>query len=415
MSRSGKRRAAKKLREGREPISSRTQSPDSGAEDREAERERRDREAEQERLAGVMRVARQRYERALEKWNTFTGESSQPAGDAEEQATSSAPLTGVATEHSQLTAVTRPASNLGFQLHLSGGSSPGARVAAEAPRSLSDDGMGPSTFPGSDLSDITQNFYDTFSTSRALGQGSNSPPLSSPPSDNNSIIDHLAFPPPHPRPGQVATTSGSPGPSTSSYLTAFMTGSLYRPDLIAFSDTDEFDFPRYNAPSAPSVDSADDSYPWRTTASSVPQPSPTSHGYRRSPLLSPVSRELAEETSVLLELLSRTGEVDLDVPGQTKAIERAYENISNLRRHYRIRLANRDGLGTAEAESSKKDEPDTTPESACIICCSNTADVVLIPCHHMVLCEVGRRSTVGVGGRILIAVHGRGVTIRWIA
>lgn len=360
--RSAKRRVARKLRRERaqNPVILDSDEERERLEDEE-DREERERGAERERLAGLVRVAQQRFERAREKLDSFIGETPQaadeevvtapPTVDIESAAVQSPPGTGGGLS-----------SGLGFRFGL------GARVEVDALSIDSD----------------SDSRLGTFRPENPIGGLYNRPGsnrLSPPPSDNYSNLDPPpSFSPVIPSPPTpVATLRQYFRPPTPFNATSFSPGpSIFRSSNTA-SDNENIHFHTYDTPSPPSPVSAVDDYPWSSSAATftahVPPPPQISH----TPLLSPETRDLASETSVLLELLSRSDEIAMAEDAQTQSIDRAFENITKLRRHCRIKLSNRDGKLPKE-----EDEHD----GRCIIGCGEIADVVLQPCHHLVLCEV---------------------------
>lgn len=119
---------------------------------------------------------------------------------------------------------------------------------------------------------------------------------------------------------------------------------------------------------------------------SLPPPSP-------SPLIAPVvapppaklSQEelckLAEDASVLLELYSKTPpDATPDVAQQL--IHSAFAGVAKLNRHHRVLTSG------STAAQKRPENDDFTVDAGCIICYSEFADTVLLPCHHLVLCAV---------------------------
>lgn len=112
-------------------------------------------------------------------------------------------------------------------------------------------------------------------------------------------------------------------------------------------------------------------------------PSQPSKPSPKLPNTSPMHlRKLAEEASVLLELYSKST-LDSNNAETTQFIASAFQSISTINRHHRILALSQNGAAQKRAE---KDDLTVDPE--CIICFSEAADTVLVPCHHLVLCAV---------------------------
>lgn len=83
--------------------------------------------------------------------------------------------------------------------------------------------------------------------------------------------------------------------------------------------------------------------------------------------------QTAEDASVLLELFSKTAPRDGEVSDDLKEmVENAFQSVLKLRRALVV-------VPVVEEEEGTE----------CIICYSNAADTVLMPCKHLVLCIVG--------------------------
>lgn len=122
-----------------------------------------------------------------------------------------------------------------------------------------------------------------------------------------------------------------------------------------------------------------------------PKPSP------KIPNTSPMQlRKLAEEASVLLELYSKSAP-DSNNAETTQFITSAFESISTINRHHRI-LASSKG----RAAQKRAENDDLAVDAGCIICFSEVADTVLVPCHHLVLCAVSFRSVDGIELSLII-------------
>lgn len=356
-SRSAKRRVARKMRKQRgDPNRTRSLDPVEEQEwvEREEERERQKREVERERLAGLVQVAKQRYERAVEKLGTFTGEPAEPidAGGEGTELAPSTPAEGVGTEDVRSPTRGRSPDNPGIQSDVIGGLSLGTQTAVHPPDSISDDDSQPGGFFSNTPGNTTQRLY-------------RSP---SPPTPEGIMNRYVA---PTFRSGFITTV----------------------PRLNPWFDDVDDDTRDYSAPSLPSTNSADEYGRWRPDRSVSPSPI---RGHSSNPLLSSESRHLAEETSVVLELLSRTGEIDIDDDSQKKSIEQAFENVVKLRREYQVTLASRAGEEAPVPTPDEKEVPAPTSneewDGKCVICYDDIANIVLIPCHHMVMCEVGAPS-----------------------
>lgn len=303
---------------------------------REEERERREREGERERLVGLVRVAKERYEKAVEKLGTFTGEPVEVEEEEEEEGQAVlVEMAASVTPGVRVETVDEPSSGeahlpigSGLQPDVGSGFSLGVRAVVNPSVSISDD----------------------------ESQSGRSPSLSPP-----RMSQHFHSPP-NRSPSSVVGITNS--------LRTFIHSSAY-----IYSN----DFSTPSSPSTISADDRDGSYS-ALSFSSVPT--------HQTPLLSLESRHLAEETSAVLELLSRAAEIDMDDDAQKKSIEQVYENIGKLRSEYCVPVA---------------DEPAVAPpprdwDCKCVICYEDIADILLIPCHHMVMCEV--RSALSLCGSV---------------
>lgn len=92
---------------------------------------------------------------------------------------------------------------------------------------------------------------------------------------------------------------------------------------------------------------------------------------------------VAENASILLELFSKTARSDDEVDDEQKQmIESVLGGVLEIRRHFRVVTARKNGSSEmAEVEDMKMDV-------GCIICYTSIADMVFIPCKHLVLCMV---------------------------
>jgi hypothetical protein len=108
------------------------------------------------------------------------------------------------------------------------------------------------------------------------------------------------------------------------------------------------------------------------------------------PPLSEEMRQLAEDTSVILELIGKTylgGNTGMD-SDYKQIIDDAFENISKIRTQYRVALALKAGSVNLTQGLAPIVEDILKIDSACIICCDEVTDTVLLPCNHLVLCMV---------------------------
>lgn len=114
-----------------------------------------------------------------------------------------------------------------------------------------------------------------------------------------------------------------------------------------------------------------------------------------APLVAPTSSpsldlaQAAEDASVLLELFSKTKpRNNEEISDEHKQmIDNAFESILKIRREFRVMAARKnESLGSFEPPASETE--DTKSDSECIICYDQIADTVLLPCKHLVLCNV---------------------------
>lgn len=89
-------------------------------------------------------------------------------------------------------------------------------------------------------------------------------------------------------------------------------------------------------------------------------------------ILAPAFLALAEETALVLELLSKAGTVEMDLEAQKTSLLRACENTALLRR-----------------EAGVPAPPAMRVDGVCVVCCDDVADAVLLPCRHLLVCQVG--------------------------
>lgn len=121
---------------------------------------------------------------------------------------------------------------------------------------------------------------------------------------------------------------------------------------------------------------------------SSPNPEPRS-ARPDSPPVSIDLREIADEASVLLELFSKTNPAE---DGYIKdehrnLIDSASKIILKIQKSFRVMDARRgDSIEILEPPISSTD--DMKVDIGCIICYSHVADVLLLPCKHLVLCMV---------------------------
>lgn len=127
-------------------------------------------------------------------------------------------------------------------------------------------------------------------------------------------------------------------------------------------------------------------------------------------------RQLAEETSIILELIGKTDLDDnLGMDSDYKQIiDDAYENIHKIRTQYRVALALKAGSAASLTQDPEPTAEDTLKiDSACIICCDEVSDTVLLPCNHLVLCMVCKHKHRAPFLPLLTTWRDRCVAIRW--
>lgn len=124
----------------------------------------------------------------------------------------------------------------------------------------------------------------------------------------------------------------------------------------------------------------------------APRPEPPLVPIVRRPEPPPVPidlREIASEASILLEIFSRA-EIpdDGDIQDEHRLlIDNASSIILKIQKNLQeIDTRKGKNIATPEPPISKTD--DTGVEIGCIICFSHIADVLLLPCKHLVLCMV---------------------------
>lgn len=100
-------------------------------------------------------------------------------------------------------------------------------------------------------------------------------------------------------------------------------------------------------------------------------------------------REIADEASVLLELFSKTQPADDgDIKDEHRQlIDSASEIILKIQKNLRA-IDARKGGNIAIVQPPVSNTDDMKVDIGCIICYSHVADVLLMPCKHLVLCMV---------------------------
>lgn len=106
-----------------------------------------------------------------------------------------------------------------------------------------------------------------------------------------------------------------------------------------------------------------------------PPPSKPPPAVRATALSLAALQKLAEDASVLLELYSKSA----TSPADDQLIASAFASVSTIHRHHRV------ASGAAQ-KLPANDE--FVRDNACVICYAESADTVLLPCHHLVLCGV---------------------------
>lgn len=134
-----------------------------------------------------------------------------------------------------------------------------------------------------------------------------------------------------------------------------------------------------NHPTIPDQSRERSSVPWVRTFRQESSPVPMAIDLRK----------IADEASVLLELFSKTQPAD---DGDIKAehrqlIDSASQIILRIQKNFQMIDARR-GEGVASLVPPISNNDDTKVDIGCIICYSRTADVLLLPCKHLVLCMV---------------------------
>lgn len=108
-------------------------------------------------------------------------------------------------------------------------------------------------------------------------------------------------------------------------------------------------------------------------------------------------KEVANDTSLLLELFSQScPDDDDDIDNDHHLMfASAADGIATIKARLRASVARRNGdIGARERSTVAAD---------CIICYSESADTVFIPCTHLVVCTVcaARASVVSAGERLM--------------
>lgn len=111
--------------------------------------------------------------------------------------------------------------------------------------------------------------------------------------------------------------------------------------------------------------------------------STTSDSGSEAPTESLDVKGLAENASILLELFSRSHD-DGDEAESRQLIESAFKRISKIRRYYKLKASQSGNSREPPGEQSN----DVKIDSGCIICYTEVADTLLVPCNHLVLCAV---------------------------
>lgn len=94
-------------------------------------------------------------------------------------------------------------------------------------------------------------------------------------------------------------------------------------------------------------------------------------------------QKLAEDASVLLELYSKSASGPNDNECMQELITSAFANVSTIHRNHRVAQN-----AISRAAQKRPEAADFSADTGCIICYSEIADTVLLPCHHLVLCGV---------------------------
>lgn len=100
-------------------------------------------------------------------------------------------------------------------------------------------------------------------------------------------------------------------------------------------------------------------------------------------------RKIADEASVLLELFSKTQPADDgDIKDEHRQlIDSASRIIFKIQQNFRV-IDARKGENITALEPPISNTDDMKVDIGCIICYSQVADVLLLPCKHLVLCMV---------------------------
>lgn len=94
-------------------------------------------------------------------------------------------------------------------------------------------------------------------------------------------------------------------------------------------------------------------------------------------------QRLAEDASVLLELYSKSASGPDDDESMQELITSAFAHVSTIHRNHRVAQN-----AISRAAQKRPEAADFSADTGCIICYSEIADTVLLPCHHLVLCGV---------------------------
>lgn len=119
-------------------------------------------------------------------------------------------------------------------------------------------------------------------------------------------------------------------------------------------------------------------------------PNPRARVARPESPTAPINlREIADEASVLLELFSKTQSADDgDIKDEHRQlIDSALEIILKIQKNFQAVDARKGGNITI-VQPPVSNTDDMKVDIGCIVCYSHVADVLLMPCKHLVLCMV---------------------------
>lgn len=109
--------------------------------------------------------------------------------------------------------------------------------------------------------------------------------------------------------------------------------------------------------------------------------------------------QAADYAALLLDVFSRVKPVNDTqlAPVHKELVEKALISVLGIKRRLRVIEVSEDGNDQGLEPMPVPEEPSLSVYSGCVVCYAAVSDILLVPCHHLTLCEVCLASQLGRG------------------